>query len=85
MWPSLPKTNEVSYLRCNKYTFGDAPGLEGKVRSCWCEPKPNYIPSICAEKEGDDCLCNGRVIFGERDKHAEDGTHKAWDFGVDGI
>ena len=29
MWPSLPKTNEAVYLRCNKYTFGDAPGLEG--------------------------------------------------------
>ena len=85
MWPSLPKTNEVSYLRCNKYTFGDAPGLEGKLRSCWCEPKPNYIPSVCAEKEGDDCLCNGRVIFGERDKNAATGDHAPGDVGVDGI
>ena len=53
MWPSLPKTYEAAYLRCNKYTFGDAPGLEGKLRSCWCEPKPNYIPSVCVEKEDD--------------------------------
>lgn len=84
MWPSLPKTNESAYLRCNKYIFGDAPGLEGKLRSCWCEPKPNYIPSVCAEKEGDDCLCNGRVIFGERNKGAADSKGKG-DIGADGI
>jgi hypothetical protein len=72
------------YLRCNKYTFGDAPGLEGKLRSCWCEPKPNYIPSVCAEKPGDDCLCNGRVIFGERDKNAAPSKGPG-DIGVDGI
>lgn len=58
--------------------------LEGKLRSCWCEPKPNYIPSVCAEKEGDDCLCNGRVIFGERNKGAA-ATKGPGDIGADGI
>jgi len=85
MWPSLPKTNEAVYLRCNKYTFGETPGLEGQLRSCWCEPKPNYIPSVCAEKSGDDCLCNGRVIFGMRDLHDSKETHAPGDIGVDGI
>lgn len=84
MWPSLPKTNEAVYLRCNKYTFGDNSALEGHLKSCWCEPKPIYIPNVCAEKEGDDCLCNGRVIFGQRDQHAASGEHPPGDLGVDG-
>lgn len=85
MWPSLSKTEESKYLRCNKYTFGEVAGLKDHTRACWCEPKPNYIPSICADKAGDDCLCNGRVIFGERDLHAATGDHKLGDLGVDGV
>lgn len=67
MWPSMPKTNEAVYLRCNKYTFGVPPGTEGKTMACWCEPKPQYLPRVCAEKTGDDCMCNGRVIYGQHE------------------
>lgn len=54
------------------------------MRSCWCEPEPSYIPSVCAEKVGDDCLCNGRVVFGERNKGGAESKGKE-DIGVDGI
>lgn len=41
---------------------------------------------MCAEKTGDDCLCNGRVIYGKRDEGEKAGhTHKAGDPGIDGI
>ena len=84
MWASLPKSEDV-YLRCNKYVFGEIEALKGHKRSCWCEPTPNYIPSICAEKSGDDCLCNGRVIYGERDKNAKSGDFTLADPGVNGV
>lgn len=87
MWPAMPKTNEAVYLRCNKYTFGESEALVGQDKSCWCEPTPNYLPTVCAEKEGDDCLCNGRVIFGEfqKDEKAGEHAHPLGDIGVDGI
>lgn len=40
MWPSASKTNEAVFLRCNKFTFGDVPGLDGHLKACWCEPTP---------------------------------------------
>ena len=40
---------------------------------------------VCAEKRGDDCLCNGRVIYGQRDKNAKSGDHPPEDIGVNGI
>ena len=41
---------------------------------------------MCAEKTGDDCLCNGRVIYGKRDEGEKVGhTHKTGDIGIDGI
>jgi|APSaa5957512535_1039671.scaffolds.fasta_scaffold68533_2 hypothetical protein len=83
----MPKTNEAVYLRCNKWTFGEDESLKGHDKSCWCENKPNYLPTVCAEKEGDDCLCNGRVIFGEfmKDEKAGGHSHDKGDVGVDGI
>ena len=84
MWASIPKTDPTAYLRCNKYVFGETEGLKDHLRSCWCEPVPNYIPTVCAEKAGDDCLCNGRVIFAERDKNAKSGDHPPGDLGVNG-
>lgn len=86
MWGALPKTNEAVYLRCNKWTFGEMESNQWQDKSCWCEPKPNYLPTVCAEKTGDDCLCNGRVIYGKRDEGEKAGhTHKAGDPGIDGI
>jgi len=84
LWASIPKTDPTAYLRCNKYVFGETEGLKDHLRSCWCEPVPNYIPTVCAEKAGDDCLCNGRVIFAERDKNAKSGDHPPGDLGVNG-
>lgn len=41
------------------------PTADGSETQCWCERKPQYIPSICAD-DGADCLCNGEVIYGEK-------------------
>lgn len=46
----------------------------GAETQCWCEPKPAYMSNICAD-DGGDCLCNGRVIYGQKypahEKHEE--------------
>lgn len=47
----------------------------GEETQCWCERKPQYMANRCAD-DGKDCLCNGRVIYGQKypdDSHSGEG------------
>lgn len=76
LWATVGKEDYGNFLTCNVREFGSDPTGEGAETQCWCEVRPQYIPNICAD-EGADCLCNGRVIFGQ--KYAEHAAHDADD------
>ena len=46
---------------CSTNDFGTDP-MPGIDKQCFCEVKPAYEASRCAD-EGDDCTCNGHVYF----------------------
>lgn len=70
-WRTIAIEKE-GWQTCSVAEFGADPG-PGRPKQCWCELKPRYTPSRCAD-EGDDCLCNGHVYltprFGEDGKPA---------------
>jgi len=65
-WKTVNKTDPSSFIQCSKREFGiNKPEYKGIDTQCWCERFPAYIPNVCAN-EGEECLCNGRILFGER-------------------
>ena len=65
-WKTVNKTSPSEFIQCSKREFGiNKPENKDLQTQCWCERYPAYIPNICAN-EGDECLCNGRILFGER-------------------
>lgn len=71
----VQKKGENNWLNCRSNDFGidinnDPFGEEQK--QCWCEAKPQNVPTKCAD-DGGDCLCNGYVYYGEK-FNAEDNS-----------
>lgn len=63
---TIPKTDPKSFIQCSKREFGiNKPEYADIQTQCWCERYPAYIPNVCAD-EDDDCLCNGRILFGQK-------------------
>jgi len=63
LWAS--KSKEVNdWADCTGSEFG-GDTYKGKNEQCWCEPKPQEVPTRCAE-DGDDCLCNGLVYYTQK-------------------
>lgn len=64
-WGTANKTDPASFIQCSKREFGvkNRDDLKNIETQCWCERYPAYIPNICAD-EGEECLCNGRIMFG---------------------
>lgn len=60
-WRTIAKETD-NWTMCSAQDFGSDP-WPNQEKQCWCEPKPQYEPSKCAD-EGEDCLCNGWVMFG---------------------
>jgi hypothetical protein len=63
LFKTVSKSNS-DYSLCNASDFGSDPH-PGHSQECWCEDKPLYQPNYCAD-EGNDCLCNGYVLFGSK-------------------
>jgi hypothetical protein len=64
-WKTVSKiTNDWTYCKPESLGGDQWPGLE---KQCWCEPAPQYEPIPCAT-EGENCLCNGAVIYGRKFK-----------------
>lgn len=63
LFKTLTKETD-EYAACNPSEFGGDPWPE-QEKQCWCEPKPIYQPWFCGD-EGDDCMCEGWVIFGAK-------------------
>ena len=59
-WKTVSQETD-DWQSCNAVDFGSDP-LPGLDKQCYCEVKPAYEASRCAE-EGDDCACNGHVYF----------------------
>jgi len=83
-WGTASKENYNQYIKCSAYEFPDYKNdpYDPHETQCWCERKPQYLANICAD-EGGDCLCKGRVIFGEKypehpphDEEEDEGAHE---------
>lgn len=61
-WNTISKSANGTVV-CNTETFGQDPH-SGLDKQCFCEPKPKYVPTRCAVRKGNKCLCNGDVYYG---------------------
>ena len=60
------QSKEVSdWTDCSVAGLGGDP-WPGKKKQCWCETKPQKVPSRCAY-DGGNCMCNGAVFYGALD------------------
>lgn len=62
-WRTVSSESD-DWQSCSAVEFGSDP-MPGAEKQCYCEVKPSYEPSRCAD-EGDDCICNGHVYFGAK-------------------
>jgi len=62
---TVSKTDPQAFIQCSKREFGvNDKKYKDVPTQCWCERTPAYIPNVCAD-EGEECLCNGRILFGQ--------------------
>jgi len=74
IWRTAHKESQ-DYSACTVEELGSDP-LPNAQKQCWCEPKPEYKPTRCAD-EGQDCKCSGTVFFGPQ--KGEDGKILTFD------
>ena len=68
-WKTVSQETD-DWQSCNAIDFGSdpAPGMD---KMCFCEVKPAYSASRCAD-EGDDCACTGHVYFSSKVNSAKE-------------
>lgn len=68
-WKTVSQETD-DWQSCNAIDFGSdpAPGMD---KMCFCEVKPAYSASRCAD-EGDDCACSGHVYFSSKVNSAKE-------------
>lgn len=63
IWKTAHKESQ-DFSACTVEELGSDPFPTGQ-KQCWCEPKPDYKPTRCAD-EGQECKCSGTVFFGPK-------------------
>ena len=64
MWKTTGKdVSQEDWSDCSVAGFNGNDPWQGKKKQCWCEEKPSYTATRCAD-DGGDCLCNGYVAYG---------------------